>query len=70
MIQRLDSSHGSLLAAYEAMGRPAYPSEKQIEELRRAAELPKPEEIMLHAGELKLAVPPQSLILIEFPPKK
>jgi xylan 1,4-beta-xylosidase len=70
MIQRLDSSHGSLLASYEAMGRPAYPSTKQIEELRRAAELPKPEEIILRGGELKLTLPPQSLVLIELSPGK
>jgi xylan 1,4-beta-xylosidase len=70
VIQRLDSSHGSLLPAYDAMGRPNYPSVKQIEELRRAAQLPKPEEMTLHSGELKLTLPPQSLVLIEFPAGK
>jgi xylan 1,4-beta-xylosidase len=70
LVQRLDSSHGSLLAAYEAMGRPAYPSTKQIEDLRRTAELPKPEERILHGDELKLTLPPQSLVLIEFPAGK
>ncbi len=40
---RLDATHGSLLAAYAAMGKPVYPTAQQIAELRKAAELPAPE---------------------------
>jgi xylan 1,4-beta-xylosidase len=47
------------------MGRPIYPTQKQIAELRRAAELPKPETKALQGGELKLTLPPQGLALIE-----
>ncbi|MFY9532352.1 MAG: hypothetical protein WBC04_12455 [Candidatus Acidiferrales bacterium] len=66
VISRLDSTHGSLLSAYNAMGRPISPTRRQIEELRRAAELPPPETKMLHHGELTIALPPQGLAVIEF----
>jgi xylan 1,4-beta-xylosidase len=65
-IYRLDSAHGSLLPAYDAMGKPVYPTTKQIIELRRAAELPKPEIKTLERGEFKLTLAPQALALIEF----
>jgi len=48
------------------MGRPIYPTQKQITELRRAAELPKPETKVLQGGELKITLPAQALALIEF----
>ena len=66
VVYRLDSAHGSLLPAYDAMGRPIYPTQKQITELRHAAELPKPETKVLQGGELKLTLPAQALALIEF----
>jgi xylan 1,4-beta-xylosidase len=64
-VYQLDSAHGSLLNAYKAMGSPVYPSVRQIGELRRAAELPKPELKSLSRGQLNLTLPPQSLALIE-----
>jgi xylan 1,4-beta-xylosidase len=66
VIYQLDAAHGSLLPAYEAMGRPVYPTQKQITELRDAAELPKPETKALQGGELKLTLPAQALAVIEF----
>ena len=66
VIYRLDSTHGSLMPAYDAMAKPVYPTTKQIGELRHAAELPKPETMPLSRGELTLTLPPQSLVLIEF----
>jgi xylan 1,4-beta-xylosidase len=66
VIYRLDSANGSLLPTYEAMGRPIYPTQKQITELRSAAELPKPETKVLQGGELRLTLPAQALALIEF----
>jgi xylan 1,4-beta-xylosidase len=65
LIYRLDSTHGSLLAAYDAMGKPIYPSSKQIEELRRAAKLPPPRTASVAGGQMKLTLPPQGLALIE-----
>ena len=66
MISRLDSTHGSLLRAYAAMGKPINPTRAQIEELRRAAQLSAPEKIDFHQGQFALSVPPQGLVLVEF----
>jgi xylan 1,4-beta-xylosidase len=65
LIFRVDSTHGSLLGAYNAMGSPIYPTPKQVEELRRAAELPPPEMKALQHGQLTVGLPPQGLALIE-----
>ena len=64
-ISRVDSTHGSLLPAYQAMGSPPFPTRSQIEKLRRAAELPPPETQPLQNGQLKLVLPAQSLAVIE-----
>ena len=66
LISRLDSTHGSLLPAYESMGKPIYPTQAQIEELRRAAELRSPEVSIVHDGRFAVILPPQGLALIEF----
>jgi xylan 1,4-beta-xylosidase len=65
-VSYLDSTHGSLLGRYEAMGRPANPTRKQIEELRRAAELPPPGVKYLRNGRLTITLPAQGLALVEF----
>jgi xylan 1,4-beta-xylosidase len=67
LVYRLDATHGSLLATYEAMGKPIYPSSKQIEELRRAAQLSPPVMESAASGEIKINLPPQGLALIELP---
>jgi xylan 1,4-beta-xylosidase len=64
-IFRLDSTHGSVLTAYEAIGRPIYPTGQQFEELRRAARIPPPEEKMLNDGRVRVVLPPHGLALIE-----
>jgi xylan 1,4-beta-xylosidase len=66
MVSRVDSSHGSLLAAYAGMGKPADPTQAQIEALRKAAILPPPEQMRLQQGELKIDLPAQGLAVIEF----
>ena len=47
------------------MGRPPFPTREQIEQLRRAAELPAPETQALQDGQLQLTLPAQSLAVIE-----
>jgi xylan 1,4-beta-xylosidase len=64
-VYRLDATHGSLLAAYRAMGKPAYPTSQQVAELRQAAQLPPSEVESLVRGRLTLVLPPQGLALIE-----
>ena len=64
-VSRVDSTHGSVLPAYRAMGSPTDPTQAQITELRRRAQLPLPrQESVLH-GKLTLVLPPQSLALVE-----
>jgi len=65
VVYRLDDAHGSLLAAYDQMGKPPYPAQGQIALLRRAGEIPPPESIKLQDGKLALSLPPQGLAVIE-----
>jgi len=65
VVSRLDHDHGDVHSTYEKMGSPRYPSQAQIQELRRAADLPPPETRTLEHGELTLTLPGQALLLIE-----
>ena len=61
----LDADQGSPIKAYDAMGRPSFPSRDQQAQLRKAAELPTPTELQLTGDSLHLHLQPQSLALIE-----
>jgi xylan 1,4-beta-xylosidase len=65
VISRVDATHGSLLNAYEAMGRPQSPTFAEIERLREAAELGTPETQDVEGGQLMITLPPQGLAVIE-----
>ena len=65
MMTRLDADHGSVLKAYGAMGKPAYPTQAQIEQLRRAANLAPPEALQLRQGQFTTTLPAHGLALIE-----
>jgi xylan 1,4-beta-xylosidase len=64
-ISRVDPSHGSVLAAYNAMGRPPYPTRDQLTTLRKAAELPASETQAVEGGRITISVPPHGLVLLE-----
>ena len=67
-IQFVDRDHNNALAAWEAMGRPDFPSREQQDKLRKAAKLAPPETRSLSVDQpstLKLTLAPQSLALIE-----
>ena len=64
-ISRLDHEHGDFHSVYGKMGTPRYPTLSQIQELRRASELPEPETIELKANKLTLPLPAHGLVLIE-----
>ena len=64
MVSVVDPQHGDVRAAYEAMGSPQYPTQAQIRELRKAAELGSPETRDLHGGELTVSLPSYGLTLI------
>lgn len=66
LVYRLDSTHGSPLAAYSEMGDPSNPTLQQISRLRRAAQMPMPKNEVLKSGQLTLVLPPNGLALIEF----
>jgi xylan 1,4-beta-xylosidase len=57
----VDREHGSALTAWEAMGSPAFPSRRQLQELRKAAELAPAVPI----GAATITLPPHALALIE-----
>ena len=65
VISRLDATHGSLLHAYEAMGRPQSPTLAEIARLRQAADLGSPETQDVEGGQLLIPLPPQGLAVIE-----
>jgi len=65
LISRLDETHGSLLSLYDSMGRPRYPTPRQLQELRQAAELPPGEEKEVQHGKITVRLPPQGLAVIE-----
>jgi xylan 1,4-beta-xylosidase len=62
---RVDADHGNVIKAYDAMGRPAYPTRQQIEALKAAAQLPPPEILAVTDGGFSVAIPPQGLALLE-----
>lgn len=64
-LYRLDSAHGSLLTKYEQMGRPRYPTQAQLTELRQAAQLAPPEVKNFRGNQLSVDLPAQSLVVIE-----
>jgi xylan 1,4-beta-xylosidase len=61
----VDADHGSLRKAYAAMGSPAYPTQAQIQSLRKAAELSPPVSLQIHDGRIELKLTPKELALIE-----
>jgi xylan 1,4-beta-xylosidase len=53
------------VATYEKLGKPPYPTQAQIAQLHRAAEIPPPESRRLQNGRITISLPPQGLALIE-----
>ena len=64
-ISRVDREHGDFHALYEKIGSPRYPTEAQIQDLRRAADLPDPESRNLKGDELNVTLPAHGLAVIE-----
>ncbi len=68
-IQVLDPRHGNALAAWRAMGSPAFPSRRQVRALRRAARLPQPRLAYVSPAHprLRLTLAPYALALVRLP---
>lgn len=67
-VWRLDETHGNVIPAFNAMGRPAYPSRDQIKALRQAGRMAPPEEVAIHDGKFSVEIPPQGLVVVELQP--
>ena len=65
LISWLDSGHGDVRDTYLKMSSPRYPTRPEIEQLRKAAELPEPEMRKLKNNELAVTLPAHGLALIE-----
>jgi xylan 1,4-beta-xylosidase len=65
LISRVDHDHGDFHSAYETMGSPRYPSQKQIQDLRQAADLPPAETRRIENGDLSLTLPEHGLAVVE-----
>ncbi|MBD8881805.1 glycosyl hydrolase family 39 [Rhodanobacter sp. 7MK24] len=64
-VWRLDETHGNVIATFDRMGRPAFPSREQIRQLREAGQMAAPEQVALHGGKLAFDIPPQGLVVVE-----
>ena len=64
-ISRVDHAHGDVLAAYDKMGAPTYPSQEQLRQLREVERPVPPEKEHLHGGSFTLVVPAQGLAVVE-----
>lgn len=64
-VWRVDRDHGNAVKTFDAMGRPAFPSRQQIEQLRAAGKLAKAETVGVKDGKLNLTVPAHGLALVE-----
>jgi len=64
-VWQLDRGHGNVIATFNAMGRPDFPSRQQIRELRQAGRMAVPEVLKPHDGHLAIDIPPQGLVVVE-----
>ena len=67
---RVDATHGNVIAAYDAMGRPATPTRDQIAALRKAGAPAPPEHLHLQNGALNVVVPAQGLVVLTIGPDR
>ena len=64
-VSRVDAEHGNAVGVFDAMGRPPFPSRKQIDELRAAGQLVPAEQSHLRQGRFEIEVPAHGLVLLE-----
>ncbi|HLV94930.1 MAG TPA: hypothetical protein VKS44_07045, partial [Candidatus Acidoferrales bacterium] len=64
-VSMVDSTDGNSRTAYEKMGAPHYPTQDQIRELRKAAELAPPSAQEITDHKLTLTIPSHGLDVVE-----
>ena len=67
-VSRVDDIHGNTLAAYRAMGSPAYPTQDQVEKLNEETKLPPSSRGQLEGDYLDLRLGPNALVIVETEP--
>jgi len=67
-VQSIDAEHGNVHVAYEHMGAPRYPTQRELAQLRQAAAIPAAIQRPLQSGELALEIPSDGLVLVTIPP--
>jgi xylan 1,4-beta-xylosidase len=68
-VSQLDQEHGNVMAAYEAMRRPQYPTQTQIDALNDKGALRTPRKITLQGGAAQFELTPNELLILELPPR-
>jgi xylan 1,4-beta-xylosidase len=63
-VQSIDDQHGNVYPAYERMGAPRYPTQRELAQLREAAAVPGAITRLLQSGELELEIPSDGLVLV------
>jgi xylan 1,4-beta-xylosidase len=63
-VQSIDRVRGNVNVAYERMGSPRYPTQRELAQLREAAALPAAITRPLQSGELDLQIPSDGLVLV------
>ena len=64
-VSTVDPDHGDVHSIYEKMGSPLYLSQAQIQQLKRAAEIPPATERNLKGEDLTLTLPSYGLAVVE-----
>ena len=64
-VWRLDTTHGNVIATFDKMGRPAFPSRTQIDRLRAAGKLADAKQVTVNNDRLAFDVPPQGLVVVK-----
>jgi xylan 1,4-beta-xylosidase len=67
---RVDGTHGNVIPAYDAMGRPPTPSREQIAELRKAGQASPPEHPAMKNGRLEVTIPARGLVVLTAEPAR
>jgi xylan 1,4-beta-xylosidase len=61
----VDANHGSPLPTFASLGKPDTPTEGQIEQMRKAAELPAPQSVNVKQDTITLQLPGWALAVVE-----
>ena len=64
-INRVDQAHGDTLTLWQKMGSPQYPTQSQMEQLRKQSQLAPPEVTKLTSGSLTVQLPVNGLAVLE-----